>query len=633
ESDAEALERLKEVPGGTEMAPAARWQNRSAATVKDMLDYSPGVSVAMRNGAEAARLSIRGSGLARAFQGRGLLLTQDGIPINTADGSFDFQELDPWLYRRVEVLRGANGMEQGASTLGGAVQFVTPVAEGGERIAAVEGGSFETAHALAAAGVRGEKVDAYVAATRFHQQGFRAQNEQNSARASGNVGVRWSPQAETRFFANVADTHAEIPGSLTFLQLRANPAQGRGINIAGDYSRNLSIGSVAARTVWKAGQDEASVLVFGKYRGLANPATVYIASGDVESGVRAQWVRKRGDARATMGANVYHGAVDEDRYANAGGTAGARIVFRNQTALTAESYGQVAYALAEGLEVMGGGQVTYAERNIKELFPTLSRQQADYWGFSPRVGMRYAVSPQAEVFGNLSGSFEPPTFSELSGGNAPGFSRLAAQRAQTAEMGLRGKRREMIWEVAVYHARLRNEFLNYRFPDGRTETVNARRSTHSGVEMGLTGVVARGLGFPDDALSVQGAYTLNYFRLAGDAQYGDHFLPGVGKHVVRAQLAYAVGRWQVAPNVEWLPSAVPVDTAGSVHAPGYALWGISAGYAPEGASWRVYVEGRNLANAREAATVNVVPDAFGADTPQFFPVEGRAVYGGLRLRW
>jgi iron complex outermembrane receptor protein len=44
------------------------------------------------------RLSIRGSGLSRNFHLRGVQLYMDGIPINTADGYGDFQEIDPTAY-------------------------------------------------------------------------------------------------------------------------------------------------------------------------------------------------------------------------------------------------------------------------------------------------------------------------------------------------------------------------------------------------------------------------------------------------------------------------------------------------------------------------------------------------------
>ncbi|WP_171257720.1 TonB-dependent receptor plug domain-containing protein, partial [Acinetobacter baumannii] len=50
----------------------------------------------------------------------------DGIPINTSDGYGDFQEIDPTAYKYVEVYKGANALQFGANSLGGAINFVTP---------------------------------------------------------------------------------------------------------------------------------------------------------------------------------------------------------------------------------------------------------------------------------------------------------------------------------------------------------------------------------------------------------------------------------------------------------------------------------------------------------------------------
>ena len=71
---------------------------------------------AFRNGRPAA-------GLQRTAHGRGLKLMQDGVPLNLADGSFDFQAVEALTARYVEVWRGANALQYGASQLGGAVNF------------------------------------------------------------------------------------------------------------------------------------------------------------------------------------------------------------------------------------------------------------------------------------------------------------------------------------------------------------------------------------------------------------------------------------------------------------------------------------------------------------------------------
>jgi iron complex outermembrane receptor protein len=71
--------------------------------------------------------------------------------------------------------------------------------------------------------------------------------------------------------------------------------------------------------------------------------------------------------------------------------------------------------------------------------------------------------------------------------------------------------------------------------------------------------------------------------------------------------------------------------AHSWFAEGYALVGAKLTHAATaGLSW--FVEGRNLADRRYAATTGVIADAGGRDTAQFLPGDGRAVYVGLEWR-
>ena len=123
-AQAEAL--LARVPGSVVVVPDTAYKNSTpAVTIKDVLDYVPGVFVQPKWG-EDSRLSIRGSSLSRNFHLRSVQLFMDGIPINTADGYGDFQEIDPSAYRYVEVYKGANALRYGANSLGGAINFVTP---------------------------------------------------------------------------------------------------------------------------------------------------------------------------------------------------------------------------------------------------------------------------------------------------------------------------------------------------------------------------------------------------------------------------------------------------------------------------------------------------------------------------
>lgn len=122
--------------------------DRYTANLDDVLKHAPGVMVDTRYGQEL-RLSIRGSGIARAYHTRGIEILQDGIPTNLADGSGDYYQVDPLALRSINIYKGGNGLAYGSSTLGGAINFVTPTGHTAiaPNILRIHGGSFGTVQA------------------------------------------------------------------------------------------------------------------------------------------------------------------------------------------------------------------------------------------------------------------------------------------------------------------------------------------------------------------------------------------------------------------------------------------------------------------------------------------------------
>ena len=113
-----------------------------------------------------------------------------------------------------------------------------------------------------------------------------------------------------------------------------------------------------------------------------------------------------------------------------------------------------------------------------------------YEQLSPKVGVLYKWSSQVDVFANYSGSYEPPTFGELTGG--PNVTPLSAQKGRTFEVGTRGFLPAVQWDVAYYHTDLTNELLSLNSPTGQPlGTVNAPDTMHQGIEVGLVVTIAQ----------------------------------------------------------------------------------------------------------------------------------------------
>lgn len=206
----------RRVPGGVNIVDSGEYADGRAANLPDMFALSPGIFVQPRFGAEEARLSIRGSGLQRTFHLRGIYLLQDGVPLTLADGGGDFQAVEPLALSFTEVLRGANALQYGGTTLGGSVNFVSPSGYDGAGVRSrMEGGSFGYRRVLLGlGGDLGDRegvaaTDYFVSGSASEQDGFRDWSRQKNARLSGNFGMKFGERVESRFYLGAAHSDSQ----------------------------------------------------------------------------------------------------------------------------------------------------------------------------------------------------------------------------------------------------------------------------------------------------------------------------------------------------------------------------------------------------------------------------------------
>ena len=633
----EAKRALRQIPGGANVIDSETYSTGRASTLQDALGYSPGVFAQSRSGAEETRLSIRGSGIQRTFHLRGVKILQDGSRLNLADGAADFQSIEPLAARYVEVFRGGNALQYGATTLGGAINFVTPTGYDAERIRVRgEAGSFGYNRLfLSSGGVHGS-LDYFASVSRYSQDGFRNWAEQENWRMFSNVGYRITPDLETRFYLTYTKSNTHIPGNLTKAQLKDNPKQANAVSLAGRQARDLDRIRVANRTVLKLGDNQKLEFSgFYSHTNLWHPIYQVLDQPTNDYGVALRYINEMPVAgyrnRFVLGFEPSWGDVMDNRFVNIRGNAGARTAKFDQHSSTYDVYAENQFYLLPELSLIAGGQYTYTTRKQKDLFMAGGIDQSkskNYQRFSPKGGLIYEPNRDLQFFGNVSTSFEPPTFAELTSGptQAPVFAK--AQRAITFEVGSRGRLANMAeWDIALYRAHVRNELLALVDPATSSPigTANAGKTVHQGVELGLDVELAK-------KLYLRQMYMFNDFKFDGDATFGNNQIAGIPRHFYKAELTYRhADGYYIGPNVEWSPEKYYVDHANTVHADSYALLGFKIGKrSKNGFSW--FAEARNLTDRKYASTTGVIDNARGIDQAQFLPGDGRSFFAGLEYR-
>ncbi len=623
-------------PGGTETIDAGRFLRGRASTVDDTFALSPGVIALSRFGSDEARLSIRGSGLQRTFHGRGIRVLQDGVPLNLADGGFDMQALEPLSAAYINVWRGGNALATGASTLGGAIDYVSRTGRDAPAVLArAEAGSWDYLRAsLAGGAVRGD-LDAYASFTHQSQTGFRAHAEQSNQRLFANTGLRLSADAETRLYVTAVRTASELPGNLTKAQLNADPTQAAAGNLALDQQRNFDLLRVASKTTVTTGATAWDFTAAWTYKDLDHPIFQVIdqLSNDVLLGATvthaADFLGRANRLRA--GVLYQRGVVQAANFINLAGRRGTLAASADQTATNLEAFAEDQLALTRSLTLVVGASAATNRRENDQTFGATPDYDLSYNRVMPKLGLRWDGA-DAQIFANVSGSYEPPSFSETLTLNT---ARLA-QTATTWELGTRGRRGPVRWDATLYHAALRHELLTLDHdnnPATAAATVNADATTHSGfefaTELDLLGTAWDASTAPAHRLVLRTAWTYGRFRFDDDARYGRNTLAGLPPHLIRGELTWenATG-FYAGPTFEWAPQKTYIDFRNTYAADPYALAGFRLGQRRDrGLSW--WVELRNAFDKKYSTTTGVIETAAGLDQPQFLPGDGRGFYAGL----
>lgn len=648
---------LAAVPGGVSLVDAETYKLGRASNLKDALDFAPGVYVQPRFGSEESRISIRGSGLQRTFHGRGLKLLQDGIPLNLADGSFDFQAVEPLATRYIEVYRGANALEFGATTLGGAVNFASTTGhEAAPFSSRLELGSFESYHAQISGGTVSGPFDAYASLSHFSTDGFREHSRQNTQRFFTNLGYRFSQEWETRFFLTYVQSDSELPGAITkaalesdLRQAQRNPFFAPTDVVLSNWKRDFELFRLANRTSYQNDDHQLSLSSFWAHKDLDHPILFWIDQLSNDFGLNLRYDNSAelfGYANHfTFGVAPTWGTMQDNRFANNRGSRGTPLQpspfgasapsASSQTALNFDVYGQDRFYFLPDWALVLGTQLSYATRENNDEFPVGANnpdnsEKQSWWGASPKAGLLWEIAPKSQVFLNVSRSFEPPSFGELVNARGGGLVTLEAQTATTLEIGTRGTRGPLAWDLAYYHAWLRDELLQYEIAPGLSQTLNAERTVHQGIEASLELDLFKA---KNNRLLLRQSYLWNDFRFENDPVHGDNRLAGIPGHFYRAEVLHEHScGFYAGPNLEWSPRRYSVDFARSLYADPYALLGFKIGWKNQrGIS--VFAEAKNLTDQAYAATTNVIANAGGIDSQQFYPGDGRAFYGGIEWKW
>jgi len=653
-----ARENVKTIPGGASIVDLNQVREGRQSTWSDSLGMAPGVYIQDRFGSEEARISVRGSALSRTFHSFGIKILQDGVPINYADGFFDMQTVDPNASRYVEVLRGPNATTYGATTLGGAINFVSSTGyDSPESIIKAEVGSFSYNKVFASTGgvakpdLNGNIWDYYVAGSQTKQDGFRDHAEMENQKALGNFGVKVSQDIESRFYVAAIRSRTQLPGYLTKAELKADPSIAASnvtsniypFRVDDNRRRDVDTQRIANKTTVRDGNTIYEFAAYAMNYSLWHPIDVIIEQDAKTFGGHLK-VTKLIDQHAVSLAylpNVGSTKGTSKPSNNLGQAGGPATSNYDQQSNNQSLFIEDKYKLSNQSTLIGALQYDRADRKVVDSILASNNYDYSFSQWSPRVGVTHDFTSANQMFASVSRNFEAPIFGIAS------MSSTVPRNAQTGttyEFGTRGsdslpsKGQRFEWDLTFFRSNLKNEFFTACTNPSVTSTcstTNVPATVHQGIELGTYSLI-------NNKYESRASLLLSDFKYDNNATLGNNRMPGVSPMLVRAETLYRWGEIvsssslpaiYAGPKFEWATKS-PMDAANTLYNDAHFVWGFKAGQQFD-KEWSWFIDARNLSDKKYAATTNIGSNytVTPGDGRYYYPADGRSIYFGLERKW
>jgi iron complex outermembrane receptor protein len=688
-------QRFEALAGGVALVKREDWPVTANPTVSRALSGVPGVVVQdFFGGNDQPRIQIRGSGLQQNPVERGILVLQNGLPINRADGSYIVGFANPQQAEWIEVYRGYMANRLGATVLGGALNFVSPTGSTspGTQVM-VSGGSFGQIGVSGQTGYAKDNVDALVQADFSRRDGFRDYNSSERTSFNANVGAKLSENVSTRFFLGYTDLGFDVAGPLTKSAMEANPRQ---VSTGPTFippSTSINPGPNVVRD--KPRRDAEQFLAGSRTTAtfdahLFDFALGYTHTNDtfrfpISSGVRTT----QGDDATGVFRYAYKpdqasilpllettaqytvGSAHRENFINQGGQTGAKFGDSQLDATTLSLHTGLNLPIWEAVTLSPAISYGYATRDNDDTYrspmrPTIAYSPANpnmllpagtvptqstsyarsYDAWSPSLGLTYRPSRNQTLFAAVSRSFEPPTHDDLLGtvngtpNSSPGRPNPASTAAAAAFSTPDLKAQTATTVEGGWRGRsgdLSWDAVTY-YSWVENELLSLRDSTGSllaafNADKTTHFGIELGVGVRfTERLTGRVVYTYQDFRFSNDPLRGNNRLGGAPPHLINAFLDFqATDPWKIQGVVRWSPGYTPVDNMNTLFADPYVVADVRTEYRLD-KNFSVFGEITNIFNTTYASSTLIVDQAR-PDQAAFLPGDGRGFFGGVKARF
>ena len=595
------------------------------------------------------RENFASAGVRLAVRGRGLQIIQDGIPLTTADGTTQPNNIDMGSEGRIEIIRGPSSVLYGNSA-GGVISLRSEFPSSDRLVVRPEvqfGSLGYQRQQIKVEGTSGS-IGYLFNANRMQRDGFRPHSQADVRKANIVVGAALSANTEVRGMFNYYDMPwGENPSTLTLDDARNNPKSVRQLAFDQGWGETSSQGQAGLTVEHDFGGGQVfRGTAWGMRRSVWNPIPFRIIDlGRAGSGFRSEFTggSTLGSLPITWvtGLDVSSQRDDRKEFPNLGVPATGGPTQPGELSLSQlENVLSVAPFAQVSLTIRPRWRLTAGARYDRYSFTATDRFMADgdqsgtrtMHAASPKVGITYAAMDGLNLYGNFATAYQTPVTMQLSNrppGQGGGFNQdLQPADLRSLEAGARGllEKWGLRYELIAYFSKLENVFVPLQRPDEQTYYVNAGSSSRNGAELLLEWT-------PISRLKTRLAYTYQDFVFERFTSRGIDY---AGKHEpgTPPQQLFLGGSYDTSfglrssAQLRWV-DAYAVNNANTVSNWSYRIVDVNVGLDRKWKNLdvRPFFGVDNLFNERynASATSNASGNRF------FEPGPGRAVFMGMTI--
>lgn len=514
------------------------------------LSSKSGVEIQQRS-LGSYRISIRGSSRRSPFGVRNTKVYLDDIPLTSAFGNTDLNNIDISNFSSTEVSKGSSSSLFGAGT-GGVVVLKSDFNQKNSISAEFGYGSFGLRKYSLSGFLKTNFSIIRLSYSDHNAEGFRDHNQFSRRNFRFDQILNLKKGSLKILYLN-SHLNYEIPGALTMQEFTQNPSLSRPLSIIQNSSVNQSINLIGTSYKIKLKKFSSNNSIFFKHKNFIHPFILdFKIEKEIDFGIRTSneyevnlFNRK---SLIYIGGEFQGNRTKAKNFDNNQGLVGNIRFADNLLAINSFLFQQLSFEFSQNWAIHLSLSENFLLYQIHRYENSISNNHFKYrhplgFNLSPRFALSYQPFKCLFFNFNLSNGFSPPSINEVRTNEGSINKNLFAESTWTYDLGLRyiSKNKRIILDAQAFYSRMKDMITTYANNEGVILFRNSGHAILSGMEIDGSFTIFQDYKKILSSINLTTSCTINSFNFSdylnlGLTNLSGNMIPGVSPKILFSQI-------------------------------------------------------------------------------------------------